>query len=343
MEPVAFTYSTRSLYGNSAGRSGTAKPENPAAEQAGSAVSSDRAVNRTEPTAPANSGEQRGIQASGISAEEFRPYSPPQSSGLADRAAVDRGSGVNSAYGKVGDGAAVPTARQTGSAATDESKKSQDPQVQAAIASLKSIEAKVKAHEAAHKSAGGTMTGPVSYSYTRGPDGKNYITGGEVPINISTGRTPQETISRMQQVIQAALAPADPSPQDRAVAAQAAAQQQQARLQQAEVSAPSGASDTASGQSYGSGTTQETTPDTQKPGSDNSAARPDNVTANASRRAYSNPAVNGGAEDARDGIVPRPVPQTASTSSENTGTSPFSLIPSSITGFGTSRPLSYYA
>lgn len=109
----------------------------------------------------------------------------------------------------------------------------QDPQVQAEVARLKSTEEKVKAHEAAHKSAGGTMTGPVSYTYTRGPDGRNYVSGGEVPISVSSGKTPQETISRMQQVIQAALAPADPSPQDRAVAVQAAALQQQARQEAA--------------------------------------------------------------------------------------------------------------
>ena len=112
----------------------------------------------------------------------------------------------------------------------------QDPQVQAEVARLKSTEEKVKAHEAAHKSAGGTMTGPVSYTYTRGPDGRNYVSGGEVPISVSSGKTPQETISRMQQVIQAALAPADPSPQDRSVAAQAAALQQQARQEAASTS-----------------------------------------------------------------------------------------------------------
>jgi len=81
------------------------------------------------------------------------------------------------------------------------------------------------------------MTGPISYSYTRGPDGKNYVTGGEVPIQIATGKTPQETVSRMQQVIRAALAPADPSPQDRAVAAQAATLQQKARSDMSSTSA----------------------------------------------------------------------------------------------------------
>ena len=109
------------------------------------------------------------------------------------------------------------------------SKQQQDPRIQEEIARLKSAEEKVKAHEAAHKNTGGAITGPVSYTYTLGPDGRNYVTGGEVPITISTGSTPQETIIRMQQVIQAALAPADPSPQDRAVAAQAANIQLQAR------------------------------------------------------------------------------------------------------------------
>lgn len=125
-----------------------------------------------------------------------------------------------------------------------EQKQKEDPQVQQTIARLKATEEKVKAHEAAHKSAGGAATGPISYTYTRGPDGRNYITGGEVPITISSGSTPQETISRMQQVIQAALAPADPSPQDRAVAAQAANIKQQAQQEKAQTVNSQSASDT---------------------------------------------------------------------------------------------------
>lgn len=105
----------------------------------------------------------------------------------------------------------------------------EDPQVQQEIAQLRSTESKVKAHESAHKAVGGALTGAVSYTYTRGPDGKSYITGGEVDINMSSGNTPQETINRMQQVVRAALAPADPSPQDRAVAARANTIEQQAR------------------------------------------------------------------------------------------------------------------
>jgi hypothetical protein len=147
--------------------------------------------------------------------------------------------------------------RQNGSAAPTAPGKqqNQDPQVQAQITQLKTIEEKVKAHEAAHKAAGGAITGAISYSYTQGPDGKSYITGGEVPISISPGKTPQETINRMEQVIRTALAPSDPSPQDRAVAAQAAAQQQEAALKQND---PADAGET----NESSATTDQTSPAT---------------------------------------------------------------------------------
>lgn len=121
-------------------------------------------------------------------------------------------------------------------------KNAEDPEVQQTVERLKRIEEKVKAHEAAHKAAGGSLAGSASYSYTQGPDGRSYITGGEVQIDMSGGNTPEETITRMQQVIRAALAPSDPSGQDRAVAAQAAgimAQAQQEKLQAADPAAPS--------------------------------------------------------------------------------------------------------
>lgn len=94
---------------------------------------------------------------------------------------------------------------------------------------LKQIEREVIAHEAAHMAAAGALGGGVSYTYTAGPDGKRYITGGEVPIQIQPGSTPEETLRNMQQVQRAALAPADPSGQDRQVAARAAAMAAQAR------------------------------------------------------------------------------------------------------------------
>ncbi len=99
------------------------------------------------------------------------------------------------------------------------------------IQRLKTIEQKVIAHEMAHKAVGGQYTGPVNYTYTRGPDGRYYITGGEVPIDVSPEADPEETIRKMQIVRAAALAPSDPSPQDIAVAQKATALEMKARLE----------------------------------------------------------------------------------------------------------------
>jgi hypothetical protein len=91
------------------------------------------------------------------------------------------------------------------------------------IGKLQQLDAKVRAHEAAHASAAGALGGGTTLSYTVGPDGRTYAVGGEVPIEFRAGRTPQETIALAQQVLRAALAPADPSAQDLAVASQAQA------------------------------------------------------------------------------------------------------------------------
>ena len=106
-----------------------------------------------------------------------------------------------------------------------------DDQKDEQVDELKKIEREVIAHEAAHQAAAGEFGGGVSYSYTQGPDGKSYITGGEVPIRLKQGSTPEETLRNMQQVQQAANAPSDPSGQDRKVAAKAAAIAAKARAQ----------------------------------------------------------------------------------------------------------------
>ena len=125
-----------------------------------------------------------------------------------------------------------------GERTTADGRSLEDPQIRQAVEKLKQIEVKVKAHEAAHKAAGGNLASSATYSYSQGPDGRSYITGGEVQIDMSPGRTPQETINKMQQVIRAALAPADPSGQDRAVAAQAANQMAQAQQQKLQAESP---------------------------------------------------------------------------------------------------------
>lgn len=105
----------------------------------------------------------------------------------------------------------------------------EDRNVQQEVQKFKNTEQKVIAHEMAHKAVGGQYAGSVKYEYTRGPDNKMYITGGEVSIDVSKGSTPEETAQKMRQVQQAAMAPADPSAQDRAVAAKAAMQAQKAQ------------------------------------------------------------------------------------------------------------------
>ena len=90
---------------------------------------------------------------------------------------------------------------------------------------LQQADQSVRAHEMAHiAAAGGLAKGGASFSYQRGPDGQNYAVGGEVQIDTGKESSPQATIQKMQIVRQAALAPADPSPQDQQVAAHATLQ-----------------------------------------------------------------------------------------------------------------------
>ena len=89
------------------------------------------------------------------------------------------------------------------------------------VADLQARDTEVKAHEAAHQAAGGGLAGGASFSYQQGPDGKMYAIGGEVPISIKGGSTPQEQMANARQVQAAAMAPANPSGQDYAVASSA--------------------------------------------------------------------------------------------------------------------------
>jgi hypothetical protein len=98
-----------------------------------------------------------------------------------------------------------------------------------AIAELERTEREVIAHENAHKAAAGRFGGPVHYFYTTGPDGKRYISGGEVPVHTPATNDPEEALRNARQVMSAALAPGDPSGQDIAAAASASARAATAR------------------------------------------------------------------------------------------------------------------
>jgi hypothetical protein len=113
---------------------------------------------------------------------------------------------------------------------TDEENLDEDQKRQ--VDKLKKRDQEVKAHERAHMaSGGGLVQGGASYTYQKGADGKLYAVGGEVKIDASSERDPDQTIQKMQQVKRAALAPAQPSGTDRAVAARASQIELQAQMQ----------------------------------------------------------------------------------------------------------------
>jgi len=90
------------------------------------------------------------------------------------------------------------------------------------ISKLQNRDKEVRAHELAHATIGGGTTGSPSYTFEVGPDGKKYAVGGEVSVDLSSiSGDPQATITKMQKVHAAALAPANPSTQDTRVAASA--------------------------------------------------------------------------------------------------------------------------
>lgn len=101
------------------------------------------------------------------------------------------------------------------------------------IAKLKETDRKVRAHEEAHLRVGGNLIrSRAQYSYESGPDHKLYAVAGEVSIDTSpVDGDPEATLRKAARIKSAALAPPDPSPQDRAVAAEADVMAMRARLE----------------------------------------------------------------------------------------------------------------
>ena len=116
------------------------------------------------------------------------------------------------------------------------------PEAKALVARLQARDAGVRAHEQAHMSAAGSLvTGSATYSYERGPDGKQYAVGGEVSIDTSAvPNNPRASLAKAQQIQAAALAPADPSGPDHSVANQAQAMAARATAELAAVAVSGG-------------------------------------------------------------------------------------------------------
>lgn len=102
---------------------------------------------------------------------------------------------------------------------------------QGMVQQLAARDREVRAHEAAHLAAGRqyVVSGP-SYTYQQGPDGRNYAIGGEVQLDVAEEAEAQATLDKAETVRRAALAPVEPSAQDRQVAARASQLAAQARL-----------------------------------------------------------------------------------------------------------------
>jgi hypothetical protein len=137
---------------------------------------------------------------------------------------------------------ALSPAPATAAPASAQARVQLTPEQLAQIEKLKQRDTEVRQHELAHLSAsGGLATSGPSYTYQRGPNGVSYAVGGEVNIDTSPGATPQETIARARTIQAAALAPAEPSGQDRAVAARARQLEQQARSELEQAYSPAAA------------------------------------------------------------------------------------------------------
>ncbi len=111
----------------------------------------------------------------------------------------------------------------------NESELSEDEKAE--VEKLRTRDREVRAHEAAHKAAAGSYArGSAQFSFEDGPDGRRYAVGGEVSIDTSKiSGDPEATIRKAQTIRRAANAPAQPSGQDRSVAAQATQMESEAR------------------------------------------------------------------------------------------------------------------
>ncbi len=126
------------------------------------------------------------------------------------------------AAGSATDGPAVKPTDASAGAAVGKSELTDEERRQ--VEELQKRDTEVRQHEQAHKAAAGRFaSGAPSFDFKTGPDGKQYAVGGEVQIDTSPIEgDPEATVRKMEQIQTAALAPSEPSGQDRTVAAQAA-------------------------------------------------------------------------------------------------------------------------
>jgi len=120
-------------------------------------------------------------------------------------------------------------------AASEASKTELSDEEHGEVDELEARDAEVRRHEMAHAAAGGQYAGSPNYEFETGPDGRRYAVGGHVNIDVGeVPGEPEKTIEKMRVVRAAALAPSEPSGQDRRVAAEASKKEAAARAELAE-------------------------------------------------------------------------------------------------------------
>lgn len=128
--------------------------------------------------------------------------------------------------------APADTKRPTNAPEQDHETQSEQEQTSRELRQLQARDREVRDHEQAHIAAGGAhVRGSAQYTYEKGPDGRLYAVGGEVPIDTSpVAGNPQATLAKAETIQRAALAPSEPSGQDQNVAASARQMAAQARI-----------------------------------------------------------------------------------------------------------------
>ena len=109
------------------------------------------------------------------------------------------------------------------------------------LKALEERDAEVRQHEQEHLSAAGEHArGGPEFETVTASNGRQFAVGGKVQVDVSETDDPQKTVAKMEKIQRAALAPTNPSAQDRKVATEAADKEQKARgkVRQSEVGGP---------------------------------------------------------------------------------------------------------
>lgn len=90
------------------------------------------------------------------------------------------------------------------------------------ITQLEKREQSIINHEKMHMLIGGSLASSPTYTYSIGPDGKKYVSGGRVDMKMPTGGSLESLLSGLKRIKAAASSVTNPSAADLSTAAMAA-------------------------------------------------------------------------------------------------------------------------